>query len=327
MPAPAPKPAAEVDVDAPLVARLLAEQHPDLAHLPLEPVGSGWDNALVRVGDGLVARLPRRAVAAEVVAHEHRWLPELAPTLPLPVPVPVRTGRPGAGYPWPWSLCRWEPGVVAAADPAFDPLVAARHLGAFLAALHVPAPLDAPRNPFRGVPLADRVERFEDHLGLVAAIVDAAALRACWADALAAPPWDHPAVWVHGDLHPANLVVHDGRLAAVLDFGDLTAGDPATDLAVAWMLLPAAARPALRAAAGAGAAIDDATWARARGWAVALGLACLAGAADEPLISRIGRRTMTAVLADPAAPAGSGPWSLSAQDGSGGARPVPPDDR
>jgi aminoglycoside phosphotransferase (APT) family kinase protein len=298
-PGPAPKPAAEVEIDATLVGRLLAEQHPDLVHLPLELVASGWDSALVRLGDELVVRLPRRAVAAAVVEHEHRWLPELAPSLPLPVPAPVRLGRPGAGYPWAWSVCLWAPGVIAAIDPPSDPLRAAHDLGAFLAALHVPAPPEAPRNPFRGIPLADRAERFEEHLACVAATVDTPAVRSCWAEVVATPPWDHPPVWVHGDLHPANLIVRDGRLAAVIDFGDLTAGDPATDLAVAWMLLPASARPVLRAAAGAATPVDDATWTRARGWALVLGLACLAGAADEPVITRIGRRTLDAVLADP----------------------------
>jgi aminoglycoside phosphotransferase (APT) family kinase protein len=295
-----PKPAAEVDIDAALVRVLLVEQHPDLAHLPLEVVASGWDNALVRLGDELVVRLPRRAAGAALVDHEHRWLPELASMLPLPVPAPVRTGRPGAGYPWAWSVCRWVPGVIAAADPPLDPLRLARDLGAFLAALHVPAPPGAPHNPYRGIPLADRAERFEEHLALVAPTVDASALRACWAEAVAAPSWGRPPVWVHGDLHPANLIVRDGVLAAVIDFGDLTAGDPATDLAVAWMVLPPAARPALRAAAGGATAVDDATWTRARGWALALALAYLAGAADEPVITRIGRHTLAAVLADPA---------------------------
>jgi aminoglycoside phosphotransferase (APT) family kinase protein len=295
MTGPTPRPPAEVAVDADLVGRLLEEQHPDLAHLPRRVVPSGWDNTMVRLGDDLVARLPRRALSAGHAEHELRWLPELAPRLPLPIPVPVRAGRPGCGYPWAWSVCPWLPGRSAHSEPLADPAAEAVALGRFVAALHVPAPVDAPVNPYRGVPLASRTERLEAHVAVLDGRIDAVAVRACWAPLAATPAWAGPPVWLHGDLHPDNLLVHDGRLAAVVDFGDLTAGDPGVDLAAAWMLLPAAARPHLRDTAGA----DDATWARARGWALALALAMLSGSADDPVISGIGQRTLAAVLADP----------------------------
>ena len=148
-------PAAEHPIDAALVRRLLETQHPDLAELPLVEVACGWDNVIYRLGDAWSVRLPRRALAVSFTRNEQRWLPRLAPTLPLPVPVPVRLGAPGCGYPWTWSVCPWFEGETAA-DAALDLERAARELGAFLAALHQPAPADAPHNPFRGGPLGDR---------------------------------------------------------------------------------------------------------------------------------------------------------------------------
>lgn len=291
-------PSAEVDVDEPLVRRLLAEQHPDLAARSLRPIASGWDNAIFRLGDDLAVRLPRREIAARLVGHEHRWLPQLAPRLPLPVPVPLRVGRPGCGFPWAWTICPWLEGAIAADEPPSDPDATADVLGAFLAALHRPAPPDAPVNPYRGIPLARREGRFVDSVAQLADVIDAAAVRRCWARLADTPPDPGPPRWLHGDLHPANLLVRAGRLAGVLDFGDLTAGDRATDLSIAWMLLPSRSRTRLRDAAGAEAPIDDATWARARAWALHLSVAYLAGSADHPVIARIGRTTLAAVLAD-----------------------------
>jgi aminoglycoside phosphotransferase (APT) family kinase protein len=292
-------PSAEVNVSLALVRRLLAAQHPDLADLPLGVLANGWDNLMCRLGGDLAVRLPRRAQAAELVRHEQRWLPVLAPRLPLPVPAPVRTGRPGLGYPWWWSVVPLLPGDVAARRPPADPREAAVTLGGFLGALHAPAAPDAPANPVRGIPLAARGETFAQNLRLLGGAVDAAAVRDAWGTALAAPVWDGPPVWVHGDLHPANILVHHGRISGVIDFGDITSGDPATDVSVTWMLLPAGDHAAFRDAyrAASGRSLTAPTWARARGWALTLALAFLAHSADNPLMAGIGRRTLAAVLA------------------------------
>jgi aminoglycoside phosphotransferase (APT) family kinase protein len=286
-------PAAEVPVSVDLVRRLLLEQHPELAGRTVEVLANGWDNLVCRLGDDLLVRLPRRAAAAELVAHEQRWLPLLAPRLPLPVPAPVRVGRPGLGYPWSWSVVPYLPGTAAACRAPADLRRAADVLGGFLAALHRPAPPDAPANRFRGIPLAGRAEGVMTRLGHLDGRAERHAALEVWQAAVAAPAWEGPPLWLHGDLHPANILVDHGRISAVIDFGDLTAGDPATDLSVAWMLLPAEQRETFRQAYGRA---DDGTWARARGWALALALAFLAHSADNPLMAGIGRRTLRAVL-------------------------------
>ena len=288
-------PAAEVVVDEPLVRALLAEQHPDLAALPLAELGAGWDNTLWRLGDDLLVRLPRRAAAVPLVEHEQRWLPGLAPMLPLPVPAPLRLGRPSEaiGYPWPWSVVPWLDGTPGDEATMERPDDAARRLGRFLRALHVEAPSDAPRNPVRGVPVGDRLATFEERLAALAVEIDEAAVRAVravWDRALAAPPFAGPPRWLHGDLHPGNVLVANGTVAAVIDFGDLCAGDPASDLAGAWMLLPADAVSVLLAAY---AGIDPALEARALGWAVLFGLMFVSiGLEGRPTYAAVGRRTI-----------------------------------
>lgn len=292
-------PAAEVDVSADLVRRLLAAQQPDLAHLPIEVMANGWDNLIFRVGGELLARMPRRAVAARLIVHEQRWLPALESQLPLPVPAPVRVGRPGLGYPWPWSIVPFLPGQVSSRNPPADLRAAAVSLGGFLAALHTPAAPGAPANAVRGVPLADRSATVTQNLNAVAGLIDRRAVLRVWGAAVAAQKWDLPPVWLHGDLHPANIVVHGGRISGVIDFGDITSGDPATDLSVAWMLLPADCHDAFRhayLAAGKHAA-SDGIWARARGWALALSLVFLAHSADNPQLAEVGHRTISAVFA------------------------------
>ncbi|WP_426574783.1 aminoglycoside phosphotransferase family protein [Aquihabitans sp. McL0605] len=288
-------PAPEVEITEELVRSLLAAQHPDLADRPLTPLDAGWDNVTFRLGPDLVVRLPRRAVAAPLIVSEQRWLPELAAHLPLPVPVAVRTGVPSARYPWPWSVTPWFPGTSALAQPPADLERAAAQLGAFVAALHRPAPAEAPANPYRGIPLADRDEQARAAIEALGTTIDGPAALACWARHAALPPWAGPALWLHGDLHPHNVIVHHGEVAAVIDFGDITSGDPATDLAIAWMLLPPAARPALRSAAG----VDDGTWERGRGWALALALAYVSSPLSTPDFVRLGRATITSVLTDP----------------------------
>jgi aminoglycoside phosphotransferase (APT) family kinase protein len=291
-------PAAEVDVTPDLVRRLLAGQHPDLAGLPVTVLANGWDNLSCRLGDQLLVRLPRRAVAAELVRNEQRWLPVLAPRLPLAVPVPVRTGVPAMGYPWYWSIVPYLPGLVAAACPPADPAETASVLGGFLGALHVPAPPEAPANPVRGVPLASRDGAFTARVRQLGGAIDGTAAMRAWQVAVAAPPWDRPPVWLHGDLHPANILVSEGRISGVIDFGDITSGDPATDLAVAWMLLPGHCHETFLAAYGeaGGPPPGASTRARARGWALGLAVATLARSADTPLMTSVARTTLGAVL-------------------------------
>jgi aminoglycoside phosphotransferase (APT) family kinase protein len=294
-----PMPAAEVDVTADLVRWLLAGQHPDLAHLPVEFLANGWDNVMFRVGDELAARMPRRALGAEILVHEQRWLPLLAPRLPLSIPYPERTGHPARGYPWPWSIVPYLPGEPAADTDSFDAPGAATAVGGFLGALHVPASADAPANPFRGVPLRERAGNFAVNLSALSGQADRDAAVRVWEDALTAPAHAGPPVWLHGDLHPANILVHGGQVSGVIDFGDLTSGDPAVDLAVAWMLLPAELHGAFREAyraAGAADPADGALWQRARGWALNFALVFLAFSEDNPRMLGIGRRTLRAVL-------------------------------
>lgn len=188
-------PAAEVDLSSDLVRRLLTAQQPDLAHLAIEVMANGWDNVTYRVGDVLVARLPRREVAARLVVHEQRWLPVLEPRLPLPVPAPVRVGQPGLGYPWPWSIVPFLPGQVAARHPPANLRDAAVSLGRFLAALHTPAAPDAPASAVRGVPLADRSATLTQNLSVVGTLVDRRAVMRVWEAAVAAPKWDRSPVW------------------------------------------------------------------------------------------------------------------------------------
>jgi aminoglycoside phosphotransferase (APT) family kinase protein len=291
-------PAAEVEVSAGLVRRLLAGQHPDLARLPVEFLANGWDNELYRVGDELVARLPRRMLGAQIIKNEQRWLPGLAPKLPLPVPVPVRIGVPGCGYPYSWSVVPYLPGVPAA-QASFDAAGAAAAVGGFLGALHAPAPADAPANPFRGIPLAGRAGTFAANLALLAGQVDREAVLRAWDAALAAPGYGGPPVWLHGDLHPANILVDGGQVSGVIDFGDITAGDPASDLAVAWMLLPPGCHASFWSAyQTAGGRPGGALRARARGWALNFAIVFLAHSEDNPVLRETGRRTLRAVLED-----------------------------
>jgi len=289
-------PPAEIDIDEALVRELLAEQHPDLAGQSVGHLAAGFDNSLWRLGDDLLVRLPRRAIAAPLVVTEQRWLGELASRLPLPVPVPVRVGRPSGAYPWHWSITAWVEGAPGDTATLADPVDAASRLGSFLRALHQPAPLAAPRNPYRSVPLSGRAAAFDERRANLAAVIDGPAIDAVWAHALAAPAWPVAPVWVHGDLHPANLVIAGGTLAAVVDWGDMCAGDPATDLAGAWMLLPPSAMRAFVAAYGDIAPdLED----RALGWAVLFGLMFLEiGIADpRPASEAVGRATLAHVLA------------------------------
>lgn len=295
-------PRAEIHIDEAFVRALLQEQHPDLAALPLAAVGEGWDNAVFRLGEDLAVRLPRRAVTAALMEHEQRWVPELAPRLPLPVPTPVRIGRAGSGFPWPWSVVRWFPGANAIEEPPRNLHALAVRLGEFLRALHQPAPADAPLSPWRSIPLDARTTRLHEHLDQLHDTVKRERILALWDRLVVTPRWSGPPMWIHGDLHPGNLLIHNSTLSAVIDFGDLTCGDPATDLSVMWMLLPPEHRPTLFAAAGRNrsSVSDQQMWRRARGWALAIGVAVVALGQEGHSLAELGKRTIeSALIPDP----------------------------
>lgn len=280
-------PAAEVQVDADLVRSLVAEQHPDLADRAIGFLANGWDNAMYRLGDDLVVRLPRRQVAVRLIEHEWRWLPSLAVGLPLPIPAPLRRGEPSAGFPWPWTIIPWIDGEPIALGAQLDRAATARSIGGFLRAFHRPAPADAPANAARGIPLAGRDAVTQRWLDAIDAPRE---VRTTWAALRDTPTHRGPALWLHGDLHPLNILAVSGRPSGIIDFGDLTAGDPATDLSIAWLLFDDADQRATLFAAYGG--VDPATAARARGWALALGAAYVANGADHPLLSELGRRAI-----------------------------------
>lgn len=292
-----PTPAAETTINTELVHTLLAEQYPDLADEPIEFVSAGWDNEIHRVGESHAVRLPRRSAAAELVDHEQRWLPELASQLPLPIPAPVYAGRAAFGYPWLWSVVPWLPGIPLAHAPRLDTDAVVDGLARFLNALHLPAPNGAPYNPFRAVPLPTRDDVVRKNVQAVEGIDTAAALG-LWDELVDTPEWGEEPLWVHGDLHPLNMLVYGGRLSAIIDWGDITAGDPATDLAVAWMVFDDDHRHRFRRSLELnGHSVGVHTWNRARAWALSLSLAYLAYSSDNPPLHRIGMTTLERVLA------------------------------
>ena len=290
----------EVDTDVALVGRLLAAQFPQWAHLPIEPVHSaGTDNAIYRLGDDMAVRLPRILWAIEQVDKEQRWLPKLAPLLPLAIPAPLAKGIPGEGYPWHWSVCRWLEGENATIERIADPVQAATALAQFIAALQridsTGGPLYGTPNFSRGEPLAMRDSQTRAAIASLHGTLDTDAATAAWEAARQSPAWSSPPVWIHGDLQSGNLLAQHGRLRAVIDFGSLSVGDPACDLQVAWNLLSAETRAVFRAAL----AVDDATWARGRGWALSVGLIALPYyQSTNPILAGISRRAIDEVLAD-----------------------------
>lgn len=284
-------------IDTPLVQRLIAAQFPAWARLPIRPVrSSGWDNRTFRLGDEMSVRLPSAAPYACQVDKEQRWLPRLAPELPLPIPTPLARGAPGEGYPWPWSIYRWLGGEAAARDRITRLPRFATDLAEFLLALQridaSQGPAPGTHNFVRGGPLATYHDETERALASLGAELDAAAARAVWRDALATR-WQRPPVWVHGDITAGNLLVQHGELSAVIDFGCCAVGDPACDLAIAWTLFDGDSRAAFAAALK----LDPATWARARGWALWKALITLAEQRDtNPDKARDARGIITNVL-------------------------------
>ena len=266
----------EVDTNVPLVVQLLTSQFPQWANLPIEPAHSaGTGNALYRLGDDMVVRLPRIPSAVGQVDKEQKWLPRLAPRLPIDIPIPLAKGKPSDGYPWQWSVYRWLEGEDATTARIADPRQAATDLAQFITALQQIEASDGPapgeHNFFRGVPLAMRDQQTREAITALQDMIDVGEATAAWDAAIETPAWNGQPVWLHGDLHAGNLLVQQGRLSAVIDFGGLGVGDPACDVMAAWTLLSAESRAIFRELLQ----VDGATWSRGRGWALSFGLIAL----------------------------------------------------
>lgn len=283
-------PASEVRIDADDVRRLLRLQAPDLAERVILRAAEGWDNIMWKLGDDLAVRIPRRELAAPLILNERTALVRIDPLLtPLGIrtPVTVRAGRPTRQFPWPWSVVPWIPGVRGMERPIAENRAWAPHLAQALVAMHVEAPADFPHNSMRGVPLRDRDERTRERIGAVdpADEVFLPPIRQAWSAGLAVEP-SNERVMIHGDLHSGNIVIAADRVAALIDFGDVTAGDPAYDLAVGWMAFDGTGRDAFRAATGE--RYSDATWVRARAWAASVALILLTESDDRPDFRALG---------------------------------------
>ncbi|MFJ4966619.1 aminoglycoside phosphotransferase family protein [Streptomyces sp. NPDC088729] len=283
-------------VDPSLVSSLIATQFPQWADLPVEAVdASGTVNAIYRLGSDMVVRLPRTDDGAADVAREHRWLPRLAPHLPIPVPAPLAEGVAGEGFSRPWSVRTWLEGVNPRPGDSL-PLadLFAVDLAEFVLALRGVDAADGPP-AYRGEPLSSRDAVTREALTAVDGVLDAKSAASAWDEALTAPSHEGPAVWVHGDLQPGNVLMADGRLTGVIDFGCLGLADPAVDLIAAWYLLPAEARQTFRTALAA----DDATWARGRGWALSIALLELAHYREtNPVMAGIAHHVLTEIIAE-----------------------------
>ena len=285
----------EIHTDVDLVRRLLAGQFPEWAGLPLEPVPSGGtDNALYRLGTDMVVRLPRIHWAVGGVEKDSRWLSTLAPLLPVEIPVPLAKGAPAEGYPWDWGIYPWLAGENPTVDNIDDARSLACDIARFISALRR---IDLPGGPFarRGAPLEVQDQSARTALTALRGMIDTEAASAAWDAALEAPPWPGPPVWVHGDLLPGNLLLRAGRLSGVIDWSGVGVGDPACDLIVAWGLFRAEGRNVIRNEL----AVDEATWARGRGWALSVGLIALPYYVDtNPMLAATARHLIHEVLSD-----------------------------
>ncbi len=264
-----------MEIDVGLVKTLVGTQFPQWAGLPISPVKlSGWDNRTFHLGPDMSIRLPSAEAYAGAVHREQKWLPELASQLPLPIPQPLAMGQPGEGYPWHWSVYRWLPGEIATRESVADLQTLAVDLAGFLRALQSIDPTGGPRRRLRGGSLALWRSQAEEALALLAAAgsIDAEAATDIWNTAIESPLNESP-VWFHGDVAAGNLLVQEGRLSAVIDFGGLGVGDPACDVTIAWTLLDPHGRRAFRDALG----VSDAVWNRGRGWALWKAMIVVAG--------------------------------------------------
>jgi len=266
----------EASIDSTLVQKLVASQFPEWADLTITPVPSaGTDNALYRLGQDMVVRLPRMKRAAGQATKDFEWLPKLAPHLPLAISSPLALGDPVEDVPWNWTICNWLPGVPPTVGEIADEIQLAATLAGFVQTLHQIDATSGPRpgihNFGRGVPLAKRDSYVRAALTELTGIIDVEAATTEWEAALEAPIWANAPVWVHGDLQAGNILLRDGQLEAVIDFGGLGVGDPAVDLLPAWNLFGQEAREVYRNTLE----VDDATWARGRGWALSVALIAL----------------------------------------------------
>lgn len=257
-----------LQIDTALVKRLIASQFPQWTHLPIRPVSqSGWDNRTFHLGNEMSVRLPSSAEYANQVETEHRWLPKLAPHLPLPIPSPIAIGKPTSDYPYPWSLYRWLEGESAAPEMINSANDFAKSLGGFLRALQsidtTGGPAAGAHNFYRGGPLTNYDQQTRDAITKLKHKIDAKAATNIW-DAALATQWKKTPVWVHGDISLGNLLVRDGKLCAVIDFGQLAIGDPACDLAIAWTFFNDENRVAFQDVLK----LDHDTWLRGKAWAL-----------------------------------------------------------
>jgi aminoglycoside phosphotransferase (APT) family kinase protein len=289
----------EADIDADLVAALVATQFPQWSgRRPRAVASSGTDHVTFRLGTDLAVRMPRTAGTAGQAETDRLWLPKLASHLPLPVPEPLALGRPDRGYPYTWGVYRWLEGEPVTPETGTDPRAAA-DLAAFIRALRsidadgAPAPTDHPFS--RGTPLAPRDPLMREALEQLGDVLDVARVAELWQAALAAAHWTGAPVWIHGDLLRGNVLAHGGRLSAVIDFGTLRAADPAGDLLPAWQIFDGAARKVFRAEVD----VDDDTWLRGLGWALSLGIISIPYYRERsPERVRGALRVIEAILAD-----------------------------
>ena len=288
------------DINVDLVRRLVSAQFPQWADLPVRPVEfAGWDNKTFRLGEEMSVRLPSAEGYVAQVEKEHRWLPRLAPSLlPVQIPVPLAMGVPSEGHPWKWSVYRWLGGEVATLESIADLREFAGAVAGFLTALQridtTGGPAAGPHSFYRGGPLTVYDDQSRRSIAALAGRIDTSAAAEVWEVALDAT-WHGPPVWVHGDVAVGNLLVKDGRLSAVIDFGCSAVGDPACDLVIAWTLLAGESREAFRA----GVPADGAAWARGRGWALWKALITLAEYIHtDPLRAEEARRVIDEVLGD-----------------------------
>ena len=289
----------KVTIDVSLVRRLITTQFPQWADLPITPVEfGGWDNRTFHLGDHKVVRLPSDVEYSGQVEKEQHWLPKLAPFLPLPIPTPLAMGEPAEGYPWYWSIYRWLEGNTASIERIADLCQFAKTLAEFLLSLHridcTGGPMAGPQNFYRGGPLSIYDDEARQAIKILANEIDADTAMSVWTTALSST-WQNPPVWVHGDIVAGNLLVEDGQLSAVIDFGSMGIGDPACDLAIAWTFFTRESRDVFRK----NLPLDSATWARGRGWALwKVLIICAELPGTNPLEKAKSRRVIDEVLAE-----------------------------